>query len=98
MSIESSVGARPIFMYVIAVDADGTREEQKNLSSIASFEFVNSDGEAFNYSSRFTEFVKTSFQYYSYVLPPLEEDAGGNYTIILRMLYNCYKMNEIYGP
>ena len=87
MPIESSVGARPIFIYVIAVDNKGTRKEQKNLSSIASFEFVNSDREAFNYSSRFTEFVETSFQYYSYALPPLEEDSGGNYIITLRMFY-----------
>ena len=87
MSVESSVGTKLILMYVIAVDANGTREEQKHLSCIASFEFVNSDGEAFNYSSRFTEFIETSFQYYSYVLPVLEEDAEGNYTLTL----GCYK-------
>ena len=87
MSVASSTGTRPIFMYVIAVDADGTREEQKNLSSIASFEFVNSDGEAFNYSSSFTEFEETSFQYYNFALPVLEENAGGNYTLTLRKFY-----------
>ena len=92
MSVESAVSTKPILMYVIAVDADGTREEQKNLSSIASFEFVNSDGEAFNYSSRFTEFVETSFQYYSYVLPVLEEDAEGNYILTLGC-YMCYCQN-----
>ena len=86
MSVASSTGTRPIFMYVIAVDANGTREEQKNLPSIASFEFVNSDGEAFNYSSSFTEFEETSFQYYNFALPVLEENAGGNYTLILRKL------------
>ena len=80
---------------MIAADANGTKEEQKNLSSIASFEFSNSNGEAFNYNSRFTEFVETSFQYYSYVLPPLEEDDGGNYTIILCMFYNCCEMNGL---
>ena len=73
-------------MYVIAVDADGVREEQKNLVSVASFEFVNKAGQNFNYSSNFTEFIETSFQHYSYALPVLEEDDEGNYTLTL----GCY--------
>ena len=84
--VNSSAGTRPIFMYVIAVDADGVREEQKNLVSVASFEFVNKAGQNFNYSSNFTEFTETSFQHYSYALPILEEDDEGNYTLTL----GCY--------
>ena len=90
MSVESSAGARPILMYVIAVDADGTREEQKSLSSIAIFEFVNLNGQTFDYSSEFTEFIEVSFQYYDYALPALEEDAGGSYRLTLgKLLCNC---------
>ena len=89
MNIESPAGTRPIFMYVIAVDSNGTREEQKSLSSFASFIFINSDGEEFDYNSKFAEFMETSFQYYSYALPVLEEDAEGSYTLTLRrLLYN----------
>ena len=73
-------------MYVIAVDDDGTREEQNALSSIASFQFVNQDGETFDYNSKFTEFVETSFQHYHYAFPKLEEDAEGHYNLIL----GCY--------
>ena len=86
VTVESSAGTRPHLMYVIAVDDNGTREEQKNLSSIASFEFVNLDEQAFDYSSRFNEFIETSFQNYSYVLPVLTEDAEGSYTLTL----GCY--------
>ena len=76
-------------MYVIAVDADGVKEQQKSLNSIASFEFVNKNGQSFNYSSNFTEFMETSFQHYSYTLPALEEDDEGNYTLTLSgLLYN----------
>ena len=83
ISAEASLGTRPILMYVIAVDDDGTKEEQKNLSSIASFQFVNSDGQMFNYDSKLTEFIETSFQYYIYALPALAEDTEGNYTLML---------------
>ena len=68
-------------MYVIVVDDDGTREEQKNLSSIATFEF-NSNTD----NSRLIEFVETSFQFYTYALPVLDEDANGSYALILREL------------
>ena len=103
ISGEHSVGTRPIFMYVIAVDDNGVRELQKNLNSTASFEFVNSDGQTFDFSSRFTEFLETSFQHYSYALPPLEEDAEGSYTLTLGYCYNymyiiilLFKLNFIY--
>ena len=84
--MDSSVGTRPIIMYVIAVDDSGTREEQKSLNSIASFVFTNKDGQVFNYSSKFIDFVETSFQQYNYALPALEEDNEGSYTLTLRML------------
>ena len=71
-------------MYVIAVDSNGTRKEQKSLTSFASFIFINSDGQTFEYNSKLTEFRETSFQYYSYALPALEEDAEGSYTLTLR--------------
>ena len=83
---EYPTGARPILMYVIAVDDNGTREEQKNLLSIASFKFVDQNEQSFNYNSKFTEFVETSFQHYSYGLPKLEEDAEGDYILTL----SCY--------
>ena len=68
-------------MYVIAVDDNGTSEEQKNLSSIATFEFnLNTD------NSRLNGFLETSFQFYTYVLPALDEDAEGSYALILRTL------------
>ena len=80
ISREYSVGARPIFKYVIATDDNGTKEEQKSLNSTALFEFVNSDGQTFNYTSKF---IETSFQHYGFVLPAIEEDAEGNYTLTL---------------
>ena len=94
-SIQSSAGARPVFMYVIAVDDNGTREEQKSLESIASFTFVNSDEQAINYTSTFTESVtNTSFQHYSYALPQLEEDAEGRYTLRLgSYIPNCMMLS-----
>ena len=93
-----SVGARPVLMYVIAVDDDGTREEQKNISSIASFQFTDPEGKNFDYSSKFIEFEEASFQYYIYALPALkEEDSGTNYTIILRMfLYIIHRACAAY--
>ena len=80
-TVDSTEGTRPIFMYVIAVDDNGTREGQKNLSSIATFEF-NSNTD----NSRLSEFLETSFQFYTYVLPALDEDAEGSYALILRKL------------
>ena len=53
---EYSTGTRPILLYVISIDDDGTREEQKALSSFASFQFVNQDEETFDYNSKLTEF------------------------------------------
>ena len=80
---EYPTGARPILMYVIAVDDNGTMEEQKNLLSIASFEFVDQNEQSSDYNSKLTEFIETSFQYYIYALPALDEDAEGNYTLML---------------
>ena len=88
--VNSSAGTRPILMYVIAINADGVREEQKSLDSIASFEFINKNGQSFNYSSNFTEFTETSFQHYSYALPVLEEDNEGVYILTPgSYIYNC---------
>ena len=84
--VNSSAGARPILMYVIAIDADGVREEQKSLDSFASFEFVNKNEQSFNYSSNFTKFMEAPFQHYSYALPVLEEDNEGKYILTL----GCY--------
>jgi len=102
-SVELSAGTRPIIMYIIAVDDRGTREEQKSLNSIASFVFRNKDGQVFNNSSKFTDFVETSFQQYNYPLPTLEEDDEGSYTLTLRMLLysfaaclTCYKFLQVY--
>ena len=86
ISDEYPVGARPILMYLIAVDDNGTKEEEQNISTIASFQFIDAEGKAFDYSSYFTEFEEASFQYYIYALPALqEEDSGTSYTLILRM-------------
>ena len=84
-SVNSSTGARPILMYLVAVDDDGTRKEQKNLSSVASFEF-NSDGQTYNYTSMLSEFVETSFQLYIYALPAVDGNAEGRYTLKLSRL------------
>ena len=83
---EYSTGTRPILFYVISVDDDGTREEQKALSSFASFQFVNQDGETFDYNSKLTDFMQISFQQYHYALPKLEEDAEGRYILTI----GCY--------
>ena len=80
---EYPTGARPILMYVIAVDDNGTREEQKNLTSVASFKRIKPDDQTINYNSVITEFVETSFQHYNYGLPKLEENAEGDYILIL---------------
>ena len=80
-SVEASVGARPIIMYVIAVDADGTRENQKRLNS--SFAFVKSD----NQLQETVDATETSFQHYRYILPILEEDSGGSYKLTIGYHY-----------
>ena len=85
-----STGTRPILLYVISVDDHGTREEQQALSSIASFQFVNQHGQTFDYNSKLTEFMETSFQQYRYALPKLEEDAEGNYTLTLGCYINLF--------
>ena len=86
ISKEYSVGARPILEYLVAVDDDGTREEEKNISSIALFQFMDPKNNTHDYSSNFTEFEEAFFQYYIYALPALEEkDSGTSYTLILRM-------------
>ena len=76
--LKSSVGARPIIMYIIAIDADGTRERQENLDAL--FTLTNSDDLVV------PEVVEASFQHYDYVLPLLEEDVEGSYRLTLRKL------------
>ena len=88
MFVNASTGNRPILMYTIAVDADGTREDQKSLASIALFEFRNQSGN-FNYSLNLAEFIETPFQHYSYALPTLVEENEGDYTLTL----GCYTYN-----
>jgi len=94
-SVKSSVGGRPIIMYVIAVDDDGTREQQSNLSTFASFEFENGDGNPSNFTSNFTEFMEVSYQYYSYALPVLKEDDEGTYRFVIGYyinICNCFNV------
>ena len=96
---EYPTGSRPILMFVIAVDDNGTREEQKNLSSIASFEFVDQNEQPFNYTSKLTEFIETSFQHYSYALPKLEEDAEGDYILTLGCQFALVRVHtQIHTP
>ncbi|XP_065913065.1 hemicentin-1-like isoform X2 [Dysidea avara] len=81
--ISSIIGTRPIIMYTIAVDADGTREGQKNLSSIASLSFRNSSGQNLNKNEDLFKFTETSFQNYDYPLPPLDSNTEGNYILTI---------------
>ena len=74
-------------MYTIAVDADGTREGQKNLSSIASLSFRNSSGQNLNKNEDLFKFTETSFQNYDYPLPPLDSNTEGNYILTIGNYY-----------
>ena len=82
--ITSSLGTRPIIKYTIAVDADGTREGQISLSSVASFTYTNLSNVDVNNSQELFKFMEVSFQNYDYPLPPLDADVQGNYTLELR--------------
>ena len=81
--ISSVTGTRPVIAYTIAVDADGTREGQKSLSSVASFSFSNSAAEEININDELYQFRENSFQNYDYILPPLDSDLEGRYTLTL---------------
>ena len=69
-------------MYLIAVDADGTKENQNSLN--ASFTFVNDQSTK---TFEFENANETSFQHYSYVLPIIEEDSEGSYKLTLGYFY-----------
>ena len=70
-------------MYTIAVDADGTREGQKNLSSVASLTFKELNDK----NEDLIKFTETSFQNYNYPLPPLDTNVEGNYTLAISNYY-----------
>ena len=75
-------------MYTIAVDADGTREGQKNLSSVASLTFKELNGHNFDDKNEdLIKFTETSFQNYNYPLPPLDTNVEGNYTLAISNYY-----------
>ena len=74
-------------MYVIAVDTDGTIENQKRLNSTASFIFVRSVDQLQETLIFHERAIEISFQHYSYILPIVKEDSEGSYQLTLGYYY-----------
>ena len=71
-SVSATLGTRPEFEFIIAVDSDGSKVQQNSVLNMVTFSFENS-------LLQLTE--SNEFQHYSYKPPPVDNSSAGVYVL-----------------
>ena len=85
-SLVVPLGSSPEISVIIAIDSDGTRSQQDNVTNSLVFTHTGNSGAVVNMDGLEQDPVK--FQLYHYTFPPVQTDSAGNY-IITSGLYAC---------
>jgi len=78
-NITATLGSRPEVEFVLAVDSDGVRDFQKNISNFLSFSFTNHD--MMKTALSLPQVDPNNFQHYKTVLPSVKLTTEGIYTL-----------------
>jgi len=78
-NITATVGSRPEIEFVLAVDSDGVRDFQDNISNFLSFSFTNHD--MTKTALRLPQIDPNNFQHYKAMLPSVDITTEGIYTL-----------------
>jgi len=78
-NIMATLGSRPEIEFVLAVDSDGVRDFQKNISNFLSFSFTNHD--MMKTALSLPQIDPNNFQHYKTVLPSVNITTEGIYTL-----------------
>jgi len=73
------LASSPVISVIIAIDSDGTRSQQDNVTNSLVFTHTNKNGVVVNVDG--LEQDPVNFQLYHYTFPPLQENNEGIYSI-----------------
>ena len=82
------LGSSPVISVIIAIDSDGTRSQQDNVTNSLVFTHTSNSGAVVNVDG--IEQDPTNFQLYCYTFSPIQTDHAGNYTIASGMYVYMY--------
>ena len=74
------LGSRPVISVIIAIDSDGTRSQQDNITNSLVLTRTSNSSAAFRVDRGFKQ-DPFNFQLYNYTFPPVTNSNTGNYTI-----------------
>ena len=77
-SILAPLGSSPVISIIIAIDSDGTRSQQDNVTNSLVFTHTNNSSDVVNVD---LEQDPVNFQLYHYTFPPVQRSSVGTYTI-----------------
>jgi len=73
------LASSPVISIIIAIDSDGTRSQQDNVTNSLVFTHTNNNGDVVNVDG--FEQDPENFQLYHYTFPPVQRSNNGTYTI-----------------
>jgi len=74
------LGSRPVISVIIAIDSDGTRSQQDNITNSLVLTHTSNSSTVFDVDGGFKQ-DPFNFQLYNYTFPPVTNSNEGNYTI-----------------
>jgi len=83
-------GSSPVIRIIIAIDSDGTRSQQDNVTNSLVFTHTSNNGAVVNVDGLQQDPV--SFQLYHYTFPPVQDRSEGIYAIMAGW-YLIFKYN-----
>ena len=81
-SLVALLGTSPVISVIIAIDSDGTRSQQDNVTNSLVFTHTSSSGDVVNVDG-----LEDNFQLYHYTFPPVQRSSVGTYTITSGMSF-----------
>ena len=79
-SLVVPLGSSPVISIIIAIDCDGTRSQQDNVTNSLVFHHTSNSGDVVNVDG--LEQDPVNFQLYHYTFPPVQRSSVGTYKII----------------
>ena len=75
------LGSSPVISVIIAIDSDGTRSQQDNVTDSLVFTHTNNSGAVADMDG--LEQDPVNFQLYHYIFSPIQDGNEGTYTITI---------------
>ena len=91
------MASSPDISIIIAIDSDGTRSQQDNVTNSLVFTHTNNSGVVVNVDG--LEQDPVNFQLYHYTFPPVQNSSEGIYSIqsgvqLINVFHDCSNVNS----